>query len=481
MPLKIALVGRPNVGKSTLFNRLVGKKLALVDDRPGVTRDRREGEAHLADLDFLVTDTAGLEDSAEGSLSARMREQTEAAIDAADCVLFLIDARQGLTPDDRHFAALVRRTEKPVILAANKAEGKDGMAGAYEAFALGLGDPIALSAEHGEGLSELYDALRPLVDAADESDRAALEAAAHLAQAEAGEGDDDIIDVEETDEDDDAEDAPARSIRIAIVGRPNAGKSTLINTMLGEERLLVGPEAGITRDSIGLDWEWRGKKIKVFDTAGLRKRARIEDKVEKLAAADAIRAVKFAEVVVILLDATIALEKQDLTIIDLVEREGRAVVIGLNKWDLIETRGATLSTLREEATRLLPQVRGCPIVPLSGLAGQGIERLMEGVVTAHAIWNKRVSTSKLNRWLAGVSQKHPPPAVSGRRIKLRYATQAKTRPPHFMVSGNQLDALPESYRRYLINSIRETFKLPGVPIRLTLKTSENPFDTGKKR
>lgn len=485
MPLKIALVGRPNVGKSTLFNRLVGKKLALVDDRPGVTRDRREGEAKLADLAFLVTDTAGLEDAAEGTLSARMREQTEAAIADADCVLFLIDARAGLTPDDRHFAALVRRTEKPVILAANKAEGKDGLAGAYEAFALGLGDPIALSAEHGEGLSELYDALRPLVDDADERDRAEAEAMRRAALAD-DPADDDVFDdeiispEEGDDEDDDAITPEARSIRIAIVGRPNAGKSTLINTMLGEDRLLVGPEAGITRDSIGLDWVWRGKKIKVFDTAGLRKRARIEDKVEKLAAADAIRAVKFAEVVVILLDATIALEKQDLTIIDLVEREGRAVVIGLNKWDLIETRGATLSTLREEATRLLPQVKGCPIVPLSGLAGQGIEKLMEGVVSAHQVWNRRVSTSKLNRWLAGVSAKHPPPAVSGRRIKLRYATQAKTRPPHFMISGNQLDALPESYRRYLVNAIRETFSLPGVPIRLTLKTSENPFENKRR-
>ena len=485
MPLKIALVGRPNVGKSTLFNRLVGKKLALVDDRPGVTRDRREGEAKLADLAFLVTDTAGLEDAAEGTLSARMREQTEAAIADADCVLFLIDARAGLTPDDRHFAALVRRTEKPVILAANKAEGQDGLAGAYEAFALGLGDPIALSAEHGEGLSELYDALRPLVDDADERDRAEAEAMRRAALADDPADDDafddEIISPEEgEDEDDDAITPEARSIRIAIVGRPNAGKSTLINTMLGVDRLLVGPEAGITRDSIGLDWVWRGKKIKVFDTAGLRKRARIEDKVEKLAAADAIRAVKFAEVVVILLDATIALEKQDLTIIDLVEREGRAVVIGLNKWDLIETRGATLSTLREEATRLLPQVKGCPIVPLSGLAGQGIETLMEGVVSAHQVWNRRVSTSKLNRWLAGVSAKHPPPAVSGRRIKLRYATQAKTRPPHFMISGNQLDALPESYRRYLVNAIRETFSLPGVPIRLTLKTSENPFENKRR-
>lgn len=463
MPLKLALVGRPNVGKSTLFNRLVGKKLALVDDRPGVTRDRREGDATLADLSFTVIDTAGLEEAAADSLGARMREQTEMAIADADCVLFMIDARAGLTPDDRFFAEIVRRSGKAVIVGANKAEGKAGLAGVYDAFELGFGDPIALSAEHGEGLSELYDALRPLVDGIDEDERAAREAA-ELAKGEAA---------PELDEE---EDDPNRPVRIAICGRPNAGKSTLINAMLGEDRLLVGPEAGITRDSIGLDWEWRGRPVKVFDTAGLRKRARIEDKVEKLAAADAIRAVKFAEVVVILLDATIPFEKQDLTIIDLVEREGRSVVIGLNKWDLIEHRGATLSTLKEEAQRLLPQIKGCPIVPLSGLAGQGIDRLMEGIMQTHSVWNRRVSTAKINRWLSGVLQNHPPPAVSGRRIKLKYMTQLKSRPPTFTLFGNQLDALPESYKRYLVNSIRETFDLPGVPIRLLMRTSENPFE-----
>jgi GTP-binding protein len=466
MPFTLALVGRPNVGKSTLFNRLVGKKLALVDDRPGVTRDRREGEAKLADLNFKVIDTAGLEEAAEGSLLARMREQTEQAISDADCVLFMIDARVGLTPDDRFFAEIVRRTDTPVIIAANKAEGKAASAGIIDAYELGLGEPVAISAEHGDGMAELYDALRPLVDTADEED----EAIVAEARREAG-----VFGEDE----DGTEDDVTKPVRIAIVGRPNAGKSTLINTMLGEERLLTGPEAGITRDSIGLDWEWRGRKIKVFDTAGLRKRARIEDKVEKLAAADAIRAVKFAEVVVILLDATIPFEKQDLTIIDLCEREGRAVVIGLNKWDLIEHRGAALSALKEEATRLLPQVRGCPIVPVSGLAGQGIDRLMEGIMQAHSIWNRRVSTSKINRWLSGVLQNHPPPAVSGRRIKLRYMTQTKARPPNFVLFGNQLDQLPESYRRYLVNSIRETFDLPGVPIRLTVRTSENPFDKGR--
>lgn len=465
MPFTLALVGRPNVGKSTLFNRLVGKKLALVDDQPGVTRDRREGDAKLADLNFTVIDTAGLEESAEGSLTARMREQTEAAIRDADCVLFMIDARAGLTPDDRFFAEICRRSDTPVIVAANKAEGKAASAGIIDAYELGFDDPVAISAEHGDGMAELYDALRPMVDFAVEKE---AETAAE-ARAESGRpplGDD------ETEVEDDA----SRAVRIAIVGRPNAGKSTLINTMLGEERLLTGPEAGITRDSIGLDWEWRGRRIKVFDTAGLRKRARIEDKVEKLAASDAIRAVKFAEVVVILLDATIPFEKQDLTIIDLCEREGRAVVIGLNKWDLIEHRGAKLSELKAEATRLLPQVKGCPIVPVSGLAGEGIDRLMEGVMQAHSVWNRHISTSKINRWLAGVLQNHPPPAVSGRRIKLRYMTQPKSRPPLFALFGNQLDSLPESYKRYLVNSIRETFDLPGVPIRLTVRTSENPFD-----
>jgi GTP-binding protein len=442
----VAIVGRPNVGKSTLFNRLVGKKLALVDDRPGVTRDRREGEATLGDLTFRIVDTAGLEEATEESLLGRMRAQTEAAIADADVILFLIDARVGILPADRPFAELVRRSGKPVILVANKAEGGTGLAGAYEAFSLGLGDPVPLSAEHGEGMADLFEALMP-----------------HFPDPDA--------------EEDEADD-PKKPLQVAIVGRPNAGKSTLINRMVGEDRLLTGPEAGITRDSISLDWEWRGRSFKLFDTAGLRKRARVEDKLEKLSVADALRAVRFAEIVVILLDATIPFEKQDLSIVDLVEQEGRALVIGLNKWDLVADQPGLLKDLKEKATRLLPQVRGAPVVPLSGLAGQGVDALMRAVVEVYETWNRRISTARLNQWLADALSANPPPAVSGRRIKIRYMTQVKSRPPHFAVFGNQLDALPKSYSRYLVNSLREAFELPGVPIRMSLRTGKNPFDKG---
>jgi GTPase len=445
----VAIVGRPNVGKSTLFNRLVGKKLALVDDRPGVTRDRREGEARLGDLNFRIVDTAGLEESTEESLLGRMRAQTEAAIGDADVILFVVDARVGILPADRPFAELVRRSGKPVILIANKAEGGAGMAGAYEAFSLGLGDPIPFSAEHGEGLADLFEALMPFFPEPSEDD--------------------------EEDEDD-----PNKPLKVAIVGRPNAGKSTLINRMVGEERLLTGPEAGITRDSISLDWDFRGRPIKLFDTAGLRKRARVEDKLEKLSVADALRAVQFAEVVVILLDATIPFEKQDLSIVDLVEQEGRALVIGINKWDLVADQPGLLKELKEKATRLLPQVRGAPVVPLSGLAGSGIDPLMKAVLQVYQTWNTRISTARLNQWLTEAQEANPPPAVSGRRIKIRYMTQIKARPPHFAIFGNQLDALPTSYTRYLVNSIREAFKLPGVPIRVSLRTGQNPFDKGRK-
>jgi GTP-binding protein len=442
----LAIVGRPNVGKSTLFNRLVGQKLALVDDRPGVTRDRREGDARLGDLSFRIIDTAGLEEAEEGSLSDRMRRQTEAAIDEADAILFLIDARAGILPDDRTFADLVRKSGRPVILLANKAEGRGGIEGAYDSFSLGLGDPVPLSAEHGEGLSELYDALEPIIG--------------------------------ETDEDGERREKP---LKVAIVGRPNAGKSTLVNRMIGADRLLTGPEAGITRDTISIEWHWRDKAIRLFDTAGLRKRARVEDKLEKLSVADALRAIRFAEVVVVLLDATIPFEKQDLTIVDLIESEGRALVIGLNKWDLVADRPGLLKELREEATRLLPQVRGVPVVPLSGLAGEGLDALMGAVVKAFDVWNRRVSTATINGWLGEALAAHAPPAVSGRRIKIRYMTQVKSRPPHFALFGNQLDALPKSYTRYLVNGLRESFDLPGVPIRLSLRSGANPFDKKKKR
>ena len=461
---KVAIIGRPNVGKSTLFNRLVGRKLALVDDRPGVTRDRREGEVELRDLAFTLIDTAGLDDGADESLAGRMRQQTEVAVEEADVILFVIDSRVGLTAGDRHFADLVRRAGKPIVLVANKAEGRAGEAGAYEAYDLGLGTPVALSAEHGEGMVDLYDVLAGLLPGS------RLGAVAEAQEAARIFGEDE----------DGTELDLSKPLRIAVVGRPNAGKSTLLNSILGQDRLLTGPEPGITRDAIGLDAEWHGRALKIFDTAGLRKRARIDDKVEKLAAADAIRAVKFAEVVVVLLDATIPFEKQDLTIASLTEREGRAIVIGLNKWDLIEARGSRLSELREEADRLLPQVRGMPVVPLSGLTGFNTDKLMEAIIRVHEIWNRRISTARLNRWIGTVLEQNPPPAVSGRRIKIRYMTQAKARPPTFILFGNQLPSLPTSYSRFLVNGLRETFDLPGVPIRIILRQGDNPYDKGRK-
>jgi GTPase len=459
MTASLAIVGRPNVGKSTLFNRLVGKKLALVDDRPGVTRDRRMGEAKLADLRFEIIDTAGLEEADEGILSARMREQTEMAIVGADAVLFVIDARAGLTPSDSHFAGLARRSGKPVILIANKAESKASLAGVDEAYSLGFGEPLALSAEHGEGMSDLRDAIvemLPWIVERDEPD-------------DEPEG--------ETDE----EGGPKRPLRVAVLGRPNAGKSTLINRMLGEERLLTGPEAGITRDAISVDWQWKDRAIKLFDTAGLRKRARIDDKLEKLAVSDGLRAVRFAEVVVLLLDATIPFEKQDLTLADLVEQEGRALVIAVNKWDLVKGQHGLLKTLQEKAGHALPQIKGTAVVPVSAAAGEGIDRLMQACLDAEEVWSRRVSTSKINRWLEFALSQNPPPAVSGRRIKIRYMTQVKSRPPHFALFGNQLEQLPKSYVRYLVNHMREDFDLPGTPIRLSMRTSENPFDKRKRK
>src|SRR5271166_433218 len=466
MSAKVAIIGRPNVGKSTLFNRLVGRKLALVDDEPGVTRDRREGEAKLADLAFTIIDTAGLEEGDPETLAGRMRMPTAGALADCDAILFVADARAGLTPGDRHFATAVRRAGKPIIVIANKAEVL-GRHGVYEAFSLGLGDPIALSAEHGEGLGELYDALVEV-----------LPPAARLVP----EAEDEAEPLPLGEEEDGSELDATKPLRIAVLGQPNAGKSTLINRILGQDRLLTGPEPGITRDSIGLDAEWRGRKLKIFDTAGLRRRSRVVGKIEKLAVADALRAVRFAEIVVLLLDATIPFERQDLTLADLVEQEGRALVIGLNKWDLIDNKSDKARELRAEADRLLPQLRGARVIPVSGLTGAHVEKLMEAIVATDAIWNMRISTGRLNRWLRPVVDATPPPAVAGRRVKIRYITQPKARPPFFILFGNSVASIPESYKRYLVNGLRETFGLFGVPIRLSLRSGgENPYAGKKKR
>ena len=446
MTFTVAIVGRPNVGKSTLFNRLVGRRVALVDDRPGVTRDRREGEARLGDLDFTVIDTAGLENAAPESLSGRMRAQTEMAIEQADAIFFMIDARIGPTPDDRAFANMARKSGKPTVLIANKMEGTAGQPGRYDAYALGLGDPVGISAEHNEGMPDLYDALR-----------AALP--------------------EQTAEQIEAVDKPEeeKAIRVAIVGRPNAGKSTLINHLLGEERLLTSPEAGTTRDSIAVDLAWHGRRFKLYDTAGLRRRSKIDEKLEKLSVADTLNAIRFAEVVVVLLDVNSAFEEQDQRIADMVEQEGRAIVIGVNKWDLKEQAVGEISKLRIEADEKLRQMKGVPLVATSAITGEGIDRLMQAIVDAFEIWNKRIPTSALNRWFEATIESHPPPAVSGRRLRLNYITQAKSRPPSFVLFCTRADALPEAYKRYLMNSLRETFELPGTPIRLMLREKENPF------
>ena len=454
MSFTVAIVGRPNVGKSTLFNRLVGRRLALVDDRPGVTRDRREGDAQLGDLAFKVIDTAGLEDAERESLSARMQAHTAAAIAQANAILFLIDARAGATASDRVFADMVRKSGKHAILVANKSEGRAGEAGALEAYALGLGDPVAISAEHGEGLAELYGALRavlpePIAERKDEQD---------------------------------ADAAPERSpIRIAIVGRPNTGKSTLINRLLGEERLLTGPEAGITRDAIAVELDWRGQQFRVHDTAGLRRRSRIDEKLEKLSVADALNAIRFAEVVIVLVDAQAPFEEQDIRIADLVEREGRAIVIAVNKWDLVSAESGAMGRLRNTVDRLLPQINGVGVAVLAAKTGQGLERLMSAVVEAHAVWNRRVPTAVLNRFLAAATSANPPPALRGRRLRLDYMTQPKSRPPTFVLFGSRTSTLPDAYRRYLVNGLRERFDLPGTPIRLTLRTKSNPYAARKRR
>lgn len=465
MSFSLAIVGRPNVGKSTLFNRLVGRRLALVDDQPGVTRDLRDGAARLADLRFTVIDTAGLEEETGDSLPARMRRLTERAVDMADICLFLIDGRAGVMPSDLVFAEILRRRAKHVILGVNKAERSAAEVGLIEAYSLGLGDPVPLSAEHGEGMDELYTALRPHADRFDAEDAAA-----------APETD---IAVDEDGETDRPLPKPSRAkpLQIAVVGRPNAGKSTLVNQILGEERLLTGPEAGITRDAISVTRDWGDTPVRIFDTAGMRKRARVQDKLEKLSVADGVRAIKFAEVVVVLLDAAIPFEVQDLKIADLAEREGRAVVIAVNKWDLEDDKQGKLKELKAQFEHVLPQLRGAPLVTVSARTGRGMERLRDAILRAHAVWNTRVTTGQLNRWLEGMIARHPPPAPQGRRIKMRYMTQAKTRPPGFILMCSQPDKVPAAYTRYLVNGLREDFDMPGTPIRLTLRGQgdKNPF------
>ena len=474
MSFTLAIVGRPNVGKSTLFNRLVGKKLALVDDQPGVTRDLREGAARLADLRFTVVDTAGLEEVTDDSLQGRMRRLTERAVDMADICLFMIDARVGVTPSDLVFADILRKKSAHVILAANKAEGKAADAGVIEAYSLGLGEPIRLSAEHGEGLNDLYTHLMPIADSfAERAQTDAPETDVDLTEEEAELGD---------------EEAPmpvptkTKPLQVAVVGRPNAGKSTLINQIMGEDRLLTGPEAGITRDAISLQTDWFDVPMRIFDTAGMRKRAKVQEKLEKLSVSDGLRAVKFAEVVVVLLDADIPFEQQDLRIADLAEREGRAVVVAVNKWDLETDKQGKLKDLRESFERLLPQLKGAPLVTVSAKTGRGMDRLHNAIMRAYEVWNRRVTTAQLNRWLSGMMEAHPPPAPQGKRIKLRYMTQAKTRPPGFVVMCSHPDKVPESYNRYLVNGLRLDFDMPGTPIRLWMRgqSDANPYKGRKK-
>ena len=475
MTFTLAIVGRPNVGKSTLFNRLVGKKLALVDDQPGVTRDLREGDAKLGNLRFTVIDSAGLEDATDNSLQGRMRRLTERAVEMADVCLFLIDARVGITPTDEVFADILRKKNANVILGANKSEGRAGEGGFLEAYSLGLGEPLRISAEHGEGMDELYHVLLPLSEQFEE--RAAQDAP---------EVDVDIEEWDEFEEGDEPE-VPmptwAKPLQIAVVGRPNAGKSTLINKILGEERLLTGPEAGITRDAISVKTEWDGIPMRIFDTAGMRKKAKVQEKLEKLSVSDGLRAAKFAEVLVVLLDVEIPFEQQDLRIADLAEREGRAVVVAVNKWDLEDEKQEKLKDLREKFERLLPQLRGAPMVTVSAKTGKGLDRLHNAIMRAYTIWNRRVSTSALNRWLVGMLEQHPPPAPQGKRIKMRYMTQVKARPPAFVVMTSHPDKVPESYNRYLINGLRDDFDMPGTPIRLFLRDQgeKNPYKNKKKK
>ena len=470
MSFTLAIVGRPNVGKSTLFNRLVGKRLALVDDQPGVTRDLREGDARLGPLRFIAIDTAGLEDARDDSLQGRMRRLTERAVEMADICLFVVDARTGITPTDQVFAEILRRKNAHVILAANKAEGRAGEAGALEAYALGLGEPLRISAEHGEGLDDLYRVLEPLAEGF---------AARNKLQVP-----DTDVDVSGDEGEDEGPRKPTREkpLQLAVIGRPNAGKSTLINKIIGEDRLLTGPEAGITRDAISVSADFMGTPMRIFDTAGMRKRAKVTDKLEKLSVADGLRAVRFAEVVVVLLDVDIPFEQQDLRIADFAETEGRAVVVAANKWDLEEDKAEKLKELREAFERLLPQLKGAPLVTVSAKTGKGLDRLHAAILKAYDVWNRRVTTAKLNQWLGAMTEAHPPPAPGGRRIRLRYMTQVKTRPPAFVVMCTHADQLPESYGRYLTNGLREGFDMPGTPIRLTFRDqgAKNPYKDKKK-
>ena len=472
MSFTLAIVGRPNVGKSTLFNRLVGRKLALVDDTPGVTRDLREGDARLYDVRFTVIDTAGLEEVTDDSLQGRMRRLTERAVDMADICLFLLDGRVGVTPSDEVFADILRKRGARVIVGVNKAEGKAGDGGAIEAWSLGLGEPIRMSAEHGEGMDELADMLRPLVGEFAEREAENLPLV-----------DLDLTEEEAEEEGDETAHHPTakKPLQIAVIGRPNAGKSTLINKIIGEDRLLTGPEAGITRDAISVRADWMGTPIRIFDTAGMRKKAKVVAKLEKLSVADGLRAVRFAEVVVVLLDAEIPFEQQDLRIADYAESEGRAVVIAVNKWDLEDDKQDKLADVKEMFERLLPQLRGAPLVTVSAKTGRGLDRLHDAIRRAHDMWNKRVSTARLNSWLGAMVEAHPPPAPGGHRIKLRYMTQVKTRPPGFVVKCSRPDELPESYKRYLVNGLRQHFDMPGTPIRLFFRSQgdQNPWKERK--
>ncbi len=470
MPPAIAIVGRPNVGKSTLFNRLTGRRTALVSDMPGLTRDRREGEGDIGGHEIRIIDTAGLEEAPAGSIAQRMRAQSETAITDADVVAFVFDARAGVTPTDKAFARIVRASGRPVVLVANKCEGRAGTEGFYEAYALGLGEPVAISAEHGEGLGELERellaaiGLKPVVTP--RRRRRSEEPEPEVEVDLAGEG--------EAEEAGAAED-PAKPIRVAIVGRPNAGKSTLVNTILGEERMITGPEPGLTRDSIASDVSWQGRDIKLFDTAGLRRKARIDELAEKLSASDAVRAIRFAEVAVLLIDPERAFEQQDLTIGNMIIEEGRALVIAINKWDLVEDKAAVLKDLRETVAEKFADAAGVTVITISAASGRGVDKLMNAILEAHAVWSRRISTADINRWLQVAVSRHAPPQSKGRRIRIRFMTQPSSRPPTFVAFCSQPGGIPESYLRYLTNSLRDAFGLPGTPIRINLRKGANPY------